>query len=41
VPASGLSCDDRPCFEYYSDPEGVDAATGRFRCELCIPVTAL
>lgn len=41
LPGSGLRCDDRPCFEYYGEPDGVDLESGRFRCEICIPVVAL
>lgn len=41
LPASGLRCDDRPCFEYYGEPDCVDEASGRFRYEICVPVVAL
>lgn len=38
LPASGLQCDARPCFERY----GPNAASGtvprQLRCELCIPI---
>lgn len=41
LPASGYRCDDRPCFEYYGDPDCFDTASGRFSCEICIPVERL
>lgn len=41
LPSSGLRCDDRPCFEYYGEPDCGDAVSGRVRFEICIPVVAL
>lgn len=41
LPSSGLRCDDRPCFEYYGEPDCVDGASGRVRFEICIPVVEL
>lgn len=39
LPASGMSCDGRPCFELYDDPDGAEEpGTGIFHCWLCIPV---
>lgn len=38
LPASGLDCDSRPCFEYYPKDASFDPATGVFDCDLCIPV---
>lgn len=40
LPNSGFQPDDRPCFEIYRG-SAVDAKTGAFRCELCLPVRAL
>ncbi|MES2264966.1 MAG: GyrI-like domain-containing protein [Pseudomonadota bacterium] len=40
LPASGLQCDDRPCFERFSATPGQGPASGEFSCELCIPVKA-
>ncbi|MCU7371852.1 AraC family transcriptional regulator [Paucibacter sp. O1-1] len=41
LPSSGLRCDGRPCFEHYADENSYDPATGRFSCEICIPVVKL
>lgn len=41
LPSSGLQCDSRPCFEYYSKESRFDPQTGVFDCELCIPVRPL
>ncbi|MCU6434227.1 AraC family transcriptional regulator [Undibacterium sp. Jales W-56] len=41
LPASGMLCDDRPCFERYPVGSRVDPVTGVFDCELCIPVRAM
>ena len=38
LPASGLQLDARPMFEYYGPGTTHDAATGRFECEVTIPV---
>ena len=40
LPGSGYQPDDRPCIEVYRGPS-VDATTGAFRCELCLPVRPL
>jgi AraC family transcriptional regulator len=40
LPQSGYQPDDRPCVELYRGP-AVDAKTGVFRCELCMPVRPL
>jgi len=39
LPSSGLQCDERPCFERYT--ELTTLTPGTFRCEICIPVRAL
>ncbi|PXX46822.1 AraC family transcriptional regulator [Undibacterium pigrum] len=41
LPASGMQCDDRPCFEQFSANSALDSQTGMFSCSLCIPVNAL
>lgn len=41
LPSSGLQLDDRPCYEYYPPGEVGDAQTGRFACDICIPVAPL
>lgn len=41
LPGSGLQCDDRPCFEQFEPHSAFDAASGVFRCLLCIPVRPL
>ena len=41
LPASGMQCDDRPCFEQFSANSALDPRTGTFSCLLCIPVKAL
>lgn len=40
LPGSGLQCDERPLFERFR-PADQDPASGRFVCELCVPVRAL
>jgi AraC family transcriptional regulator len=35
---SGYGPDDRPCVEIYRGVDPVDAASGKFRCELCLPI---
>ncbi len=40
LPASGLIHDDRPLYEFYPTDARYDAATGRFECDLCLPVRA-
>ncbi|MDP1978275.1 GyrI-like domain-containing protein [Undibacterium sp.] len=41
LPASGMQCDDRPCFEQFLPNSALDPQTGMFSCLLCIPVKAL
>ncbi|WP_211923368.1 AraC family transcriptional regulator [Pseudoduganella ginsengisoli] len=41
LPSSGLQCDERPCFERFSASTAMDAVTGEFSCDICIPVRAL
>ena len=41
LPASGLQCDARPFFDYFSPDSHLDRKTGIFNCELCIPVCPL
>lgn len=41
LPASGMQCDERPCFERFCIATATDPATGEFCCDLCIPVRAL
>ncbi|HAT30851.1 MAG TPA: DNA gyrase inhibitor [Janthinobacterium sp.] len=41
LPGSGMQCDARPVYEYYSRDSRFDPATGVFNCELCIPVRPL
>jgi AraC family transcriptional regulator len=41
LPTSGYQPDDRPCFELYRGDPAVDVKSGRFRCDLCLPVRAL
>jgi AraC family transcriptional regulator len=41
LPASGMQLDARPAFEHYPVAAGQDESTGKFQCEICIPVTAL
>jgi AraC family transcriptional regulator len=41
LPESGMECDARPAFEWYRAQDGIDEATGRFTCALCIPVAPL
>ena len=41
LPSSGLQLDARPCFEYYPKGAVFDCATGKFECEICIPVAPL
>lgn len=38
---SGYRFDDRPAFELYGPDFAMDPATGRFSCQLCIPVHPL
>ncbi len=40
LPSSGYQCDDRPCFELYSD-EHQCLPGGRWQCDICIPVRPL
>ena len=41
LPTSGLQLDTRPLLEHYPIGARFDPATGRFDCNLCVPVTAL
>jgi AraC family transcriptional regulator len=41
LPESGMQLDSRPFFEHYPVSAGYDQKTGRFECEICIPVTPL
>lgn len=41
LPSSGLQLDGRACFEYYPKGSSYDSATGKFECEICIPVVLL
>jgi AraC family transcriptional regulator len=39
--SSGLQLDARPCFEFYAPAAPYDAASGRFGCDIVIPVAPL
>lgn len=41
LPGTGLQLDARPCFERYPASGVFDAATGRMRCDICVPVAPL
>lgn len=41
LPDSGMQLDSRPFFEHYPVGSKYDEATGRFECEICIPVAPL
>lgn len=41
LPDSGMQLDSRPFFEHYPVGSSYDEATGRFECEICIPVMPL
>lgn len=41
MPSSGLQYDNRPRFEMFSPLTALDAHTGEFSCDICIPVRAL
>lgn len=41
LPTSGLQLDSRPFFEYYPVLGKFDPKTGRFTCEICVPVSPL
>lgn len=41
LPSSRLQLDMRPSFEHYPVSAGYDAGTGRFECEICVPVAPL
>jgi AraC family transcriptional regulator len=41
LPASVMQLDARPLFEHYPAGSRYDAETGRFDCELCIPVAPM
>lgn len=38
LPASGFQADGRPVLEHYPVDARYDPATGRFQCELCVPL---
>jgi AraC family transcriptional regulator len=38
LPASVFEADDRPAIERYGTDSALDPETGRFSCELCLPV---
>lgn len=39
LPASGMQLDARPFFEYYAVDARFDPKSGKFGCDICIPVT--
>lgn len=41
LPTSGLQLDARPFFEHYPPTAGFDPKTGKFECEICVPVASL
>jgi AraC family transcriptional regulator len=41
LPKSGLQLDSRPFFELYPVDGRYDPKTGRFSCEICVPVAPL
>jgi len=41
LPKSGLQLDSRPFFEHYPVDGRYDPKTGRFTCNICVPVAAL
>jgi AraC family transcriptional regulator len=41
LPDSGMQLESRPFFEHYPVSSNYDEATGRFECEICIPVMPL
>ena len=41
LPASGYQIDGRPTFEYYPPGAAYDEATGRFQCDIVIPLAPL
>lgn len=40
LPESGLTPDERPCFEYYPADTEFNSESGAFECKLCAPVAA-
>jgi AraC family transcriptional regulator len=38
LPESRFEADDRPALERYGDDSALDPETGRFACELCLPL---
>jgi AraC family transcriptional regulator len=38
LPSSAYEVDDRPALETYGDDSVLEPATGRFSCQLCLPV---
>ena len=41
LPKSGLQLDSRPFFEHYPVDGSYDPKTGRFSCDICVPVAPL
>src|SRR4029077_4960723 len=41
LPKSGLQLDARPFFEHYPADGRYDPKTGRFTCDICVPVAPL
>jgi len=41
LPKSGLQLDSRPFFEHYPVDGRYDSKTGRFTCNICVPVSPL
>ena len=41
LPSSGLQLGSLPCIEHYPPKSNYDSTSGRFECELCIPVVPL
>jgi AraC family transcriptional regulator len=41
LPKSGLQPDNRPSFEHYPKDGHYDASTGKFSCQICVPVAPL
>jgi AraC family transcriptional regulator len=41
LPQSHYEADDRPAFELYDEEFALDVESARFRCQLCLPVTAI
>ena len=41
LPSSGMQLDARPFFEHYPANSHMDAKTGAFSCDICVPVANL